>query len=102
MQCGMCKGSGKLVLECFEYAGRGLPAATNVEINCIWCKGTGHETETQVTKRLAWEAAWCSCGPAFSDRDNFSDDGRCSVNPQCKFTKHHYHCGRCGKVSQEG
>jgi hypothetical protein len=39
---------------------------------------------------------WCKC-ENLSTNDLFHDDGECKA---CR--KHHWHCGRCGEISQVG
>jgi len=40
---------------------------------------------------------WCRCGYE-GGGDIFKDDGECS----CGVRKHHYHCPKCGKITQIG
>jgi len=41
---------------------------------------------------------WCNCANGLKDTGSFFDDHTC----KCGIVKHHYHCNKCGNVTQVG
>jgi Fe2+ or Zn2+ uptake regulation protein len=44
------------------------------------------------------KSEWCVCSAGKSDTGKFFDDMQCT----CGIKRHHYHCNKCGKVTQVG
>ena len=59
---------------------------------CPECRGDGCVTLSQMKARDAWLASWCRCEEA----------GDLVYCPDAGVTKHHWVCGDCGGVVQEG
>ncbi len=98
-QCKVCKGSGKQILTVHDPFGANpnTPKVRKVDIDCVWCHGTG-TMQKQDLAQYEWnQRAWCECGNP-SGRTRFYDDGECD----CGCVKHHYHCSDCNKITQIG
>lgn len=76
-KCECCKGSGKQNLSVHEVTSTGTTNST-CKISCIWCKGTGMMTESQIMERRDYINAWCKCPresrrPKFDGHDTFCE-----------------------------
>lgn len=75
-------------------------ASETVVITCIRCEGTGVLSAQQL-KILEYEQKiWCRCSDngngVYYHADNPKPTGNWCV------CKHHWHCSRCGKITQIG
>ncbi len=67
---------------------------------CIDCDGKGYMTEDERKSYIFYANCWCKCS---SDEDNgiiYHEDGEGSWETCVE--KHHFHCGRCQKLTQIG
>lgn len=73
-------------------------------MECLACEGKGMLTPQEHAAVLAFietqREMWCRCGNV-SPEEQFADFYGDGEHRGCMH-KHHYHCGRCGKVSQIG
>lgn len=90
-QCHICNSTGKTSIQAHEWTPEGMVALPAVEINCIWCEGTGQMTHEQVRRYIAYVNKWCRCGNPSEETAYFSHAGY-----------HGWVCCDCGKVVQEG
>jgi hypothetical protein len=91
--CKVCKGTGKQTTTISTW---GSDKEEKFESKCIGCEGTGRMTEEQLRHHKAYEDMWCKC----KDKSDvkYAPDGTC----RCGMSKHHYHCRKCGKITQIG
>jgi len=68
------------------------------KITCHTCNGTGKVTDEQMQMREFEMQMWCECETL--EHGAFHDDGEMPWD-WC-VGKHHYHCTRCGKLTQIG
>ena len=87
--------------QCEKYFSEDQMTATGGdEIYCQKCWPEKVEEAEETTK-----AIWCKCDLAKMGitpmRVHF-EDGPCGSTLTCKVTTHHYHCSKCGGVTQIG
>jgi hypothetical protein len=92
--CLVCKGSGK---QTTTMTTRGSDKVEKFEHNCTWCNGTGQMSSQQQESYSYSKNMWCNCKD--SKDSYYVPDGKCA---KCRIMKHHYHCRKCGKVTQVG
>lgn len=98
--CFACDGKGRQSVSVTTIGKDGTSEAV-AEISCIQCNGrkdlpAGSKKKHEADMK-AIAALWCSCGRSDEAPAIFHDDGTCR-----KCYKHHWHCGRCGKIVQVG
>lgn len=72
--------------------------AQKFTITCAWCGGTGYLTPKQKAEKEHYQNMWCECPESEDDYDwRFCPDKSCP-----SMRKHHYHCQKCGKITQVG
>jgi len=98
--CKVCKGIGKQRIPVetmgFKDGKMFVEKSSSFESECDVCGGTGQMTPEQVRHQKAYEDMWCKCKNK-TDAE-YVPDGRCN----CGVGKHHYHCRKCGKITQIG
>jgi len=82
--------NGKITVTAQVYTKYGIVPQEPIEMNCIWCNGTGEMTDEQVKAQKAYEDAWCKC----------EDSSGSSYYEQRH--SHGWICDDCGKVTQTG
>ena len=90
MKCKFCN-NGKVTITAAILTDNGFKEESPIEIDCIWCNGTGELTASQVQKLQDLEDAWCKCG---------NPSGQVSYYQHGHF--HGYNCADCGKIVQTG
>ncbi len=107
IECRVCKGKGKQHLIVHSADDQG---AKNLDVNCVWCDGTG-AMSAQSLKEYEWnQTAWCKCEDRHIQWLFFDDsvphyleyEGEAMLYEYCPIDKHHYHCSKCGKITQIG
>ena len=56
------------------------------------------KTKESKSQPFQFKAQWCECEPPTMRNSIFVDNGKC----YCGIFKHHYHCPKCGKITQVG
>ena len=88
MKC-ICN-NGKMTIKVHDFSTEECEEKS-VEIDCIWCNGTGEMTPEQAAEKQAFEDSWCKCGNP-SGQVNYYQEGH----------SHGYTCADCGKIVQTG
>lgn len=107
MICKVCKGTGKqtcitrkaTITGAKELSDGGMEVNVSdsgqiedeVEINCIWCDGTGQMTEQQARELEQYRNAWCRCKNRSGQHPYRHTNGA-----------HGWKCNDCGKITQTG
>ena len=91
MICKVCKGTGKQHVRGRMLTPNGWVEEPPVDIDCIWCKGTGNMTEQQAQDLEDYRNAWCRCKNSSGSHPYRHANGA-----------HGWKCNDCGKITQTG
>ena len=94
-KCVVCDGTGTKGIMVYVY-GAPEEEATESQIPCIDCNGTGEVnlTEKEQLDRFETMASiWCNCGNPSSESE---------YHPDSADMKHHWTCKDCAKILQIG
>jgi RecJ-like exonuclease len=100
--CTHCQGKGKMLFKITAMDPNDHSKVASVktsEINCVYCRGTGHMTEQQIASEKYQREMWCTCGQYEESPSDwiYFKDGQHHI-----LQKHHYRCPGCEKVKQVG
>lgn len=91
MKCPVCEGKGKQTITAIEVTPTSRREMPPVDIDCIWCKGTGEMTPQQAQDWKDFQDAWCRCPHSSGSHPYRHANGA-----------HGWKCDDCGKITQTG
>lgn len=92
--CTGCHGTGKMTITGAEITAGGMKTLPPVQIDCVWCNGTGQLTNRQAKEQEDYTGLWCRCEGHVETE--YVPDGQGQINT------HHWVCTTCGKIVQIG
>jgi hypothetical protein len=91
MICRVCKGGGKQHVQFTEVGSDRTAKKGVLDVDCIWCAGTGEMTDEQSESLIRFDEAWCKCKKSSGSTYYRHDNGA-----------HGWQCNDCDKITQTG